>query len=118
VNDAVSAIVKAFDGIAVRARDESELQSAVSRVLAGAGIAFEEQVRLAPAERIDFMCGSVGLELKTKGGAAPLIRQLFRYAQHERISALVVVSTLRRLSGGVPAEIGGKQVFTIGVGAL
>lgn len=117
MNETAQKIMRAFDGYAVRAIEEAVLQDSVARVLRTSGIAFDEQVVLGPGERIDFLCGAVGVELKTKGGMAPLIRQLARYAAHERIEALVVISTLRRL-GAVPPSVGAKPVFTLTVSSL
>lgn len=117
MNASAESILRAFDGFAVRAVEESDLQEAVARILRGSRVEFDEQVQLAPGERIDFMCGSVGLELKTKGGVSPLLRQLHRYAAHERVSALIVVTTRRALAA-LPRAIGEKPLFSVGVGAL
>ena len=106
-----------FRGVTFLTRDEAELQHLVARELTRSGIEHEEQVKLGPGERIDFMCGAVGLELKTMGGLAPLIRQLDRYAESDRVAALVVLSTRRQLTF-LPSELRGKPVLGLPVGAL
>lgn len=113
----LDAIRATFRGVTVLAREESDLQARVRLELERSGIEHEEQVVLGPGERIDFMCGPVGLELKTKGGVAPLIRQLHRYAESERVAALVVISTRRQLTV-LPPELLGKPIVGLPVGAF
>jgi hypothetical protein len=113
----VDSIRATFRGVTFLTREEAELQHLVARELTRSGIDHEEQVKLGPGERIDFMCGPVGLELKTKGGLAPLIRQLDRYAVSDRVAALVVLSTRRQLTF-LPSELRGKPVLGLAVGSI
>lgn len=100
------------------AREEEVLQSTVRAMLFAEGIAYEEQVKLpGTLGRLDFLVGRVALELKVKGSLADLLRQLDRYAQSDRIDALVVVTTRRTLAR-LPAELRGKPVRVFVVGAL
>lgn len=112
------AIVKALANVAIRTTDELELNGAVRSLLDAAGIAYEAEVRLTERDRIDFLTdNAVGIELKTKGSTAALVRQLERYAQSERVDVLVVVTTLRRLTL-LPMTVHGKMVTAICVGGL
>lgn len=88
---------------------EALLQQGIERVLREHGIGHEREVRLAARDRIDFLVGDVGVECKVDGSLPSLIRQLERYALHERIGKLLVVSSRLRL-GGVPRELHGKRV--------
>lgn len=51
-------------------------------------------MRLDEAGRIDFLTADgVGLELKVKGSATDVLRQLERYAHAPHVSALLLVTT-------------------------
>ncbi len=113
----VEAIHSALTGHAIRTTDEGELGSAVAQLLTEAGVPFEREFRLSPRDRIDFMVGSVGVELKVDGSIAELIRQLDRYAKHDVVSGLVLVST-RRKHLYLPTELQGKRVTAICLGGL
>ena len=77
--------------------DEARLQEEIARVLREAGAGVEREVVLDTRCRIDMMIGSLGIEVKTKGGIAALIAQLGRYAEHEKVQELLAVVTARRL---------------------
>lgn len=89
---------------------ESELHAAVAKALGASPYTFIPEVVLSPEDRIDFLvAGCVGVECKVGGSPAEVLAQLHRYAQHERISALVLV-TARLRHRSVPAELNGKPV--------
>lgn len=74
-------------------QDEYDLHRLVADCLTAAGLHPAHEVRLAPHCRIDFLCGSVGVEIKRgKPERARLIRQLSRYGTCEQVEALVVVA--------------------------
>jgi hypothetical protein len=87
---------------------EADLVKAVSSVLAAAGCSFSSEVRLSARERLDFLVGPVGLELKVSSHAGPVLRQVTRYMQHDRVAELVLVTTCRRHV--LPPMVLGKPV--------
>lgn len=92
---------------------EAELQAGIAEVLTAAAIAHEREVALTARDRIDFLLASgIGLEVKIDGSALDLARQLLRYAAHERIAALLVVTTRARHTE-TPATLGGKPVRVV-----
>lgn len=113
----VEAIRRALAGRSVLTTDEVELSAAVAKLLTDAGVAFEREVRLSSRDRIDFMVGSIGVELKVDGTLAQILRQLDRYLQHERVSEVVLVST-RRKHMYVPSALRGKRIVPICLGGL
>lgn len=91
---------------------ETELQDGIGLALAEAGIEAEREVRLTLGERIDFMAGGVGIEVKVKGSRADLMRQALRYARCDEVSGLLIVTTLARHKG-VPEALNGKPVVVV-----
>ena len=73
--------------------DEYDLHALTAAALQDAGIEFEHEARLAPRCRIDFLAEGIGIELKRgRPEASAVLRQLTRYAQSERVEALVLVT--------------------------
>lgn len=90
-------------------KTEEDLYPLLAEVFEGAGLAYRKQAQLSPEDRIDFMLGTVGVEVKVKGGLAEVTRQLHRYAQHESVSGLVLVTSKARHTG-VPSWLNNKPV--------
>jgi hypothetical protein len=98
-------------------RDEDRLHAGIEQVLADGGVNATAEARLSGRDRIDFLAGPVGIEVKIAGSAADVTRQLRRYATHPEIGALVLVTTRAR-HRALPRQIGGKPlrvVFLSGV---
>ena len=73
-------------------------------------------MRLAPTDRIDFLLGGVGIEVKVDGSTAQILRQLRRYASSPQIEHLVLV-TNRARHRSLPAVIGGKPLRVVHINA-
>ena len=84
--------------------NEATLQAQIAAALELAGLPFEREAWLSARERIDFLVGPVGMEVKVKGGPTEIARQCARYCATGRISALVL-ATSRRI--GLPPELEG-----------
>jgi hypothetical protein len=91
--------------------NEIELQAGIARALDAADIAFEREAVLNDTDRIDFLVGDVGIEVKTKANTNPVIRQLHRYAQVPSIASLLVVTASMRLATALPTMLNGKNVY-------
>lgn len=90
---------------------ETDIHQWVGKRLAEAGLPCQHEARLAPGCRIDFLVGSVGIEIKKgKPDADSLRRQLARYAACDAVEALVV---LTQRSVPLPSTVLGKPVRTI-----
>lgn len=92
---------------------EAELQAGISEVLRAAGVVFESEVWIGARDRIDFLVGSVGVEVKIGGSPQNLIRQLHRYAQSERVSELLVVASRCKLAGAMPPALLEKPIVSM-----
>jgi hypothetical protein len=92
-----------------RFTDEKELQEGIARVLTLERLAFERELVLGSKDRVDFMVGAIGVEVKIGGGLAAVTRQLHRYAQHDRVEELLLVSSRMQLAN-LPPTLNGKPV--------
>jgi len=101
-----AAIATALRGFAFRFSTEAELQQGVAAALAERGIDAQPEARISARDRLDFLCGTVGIETKIKGSAADLLRQCQRYLRSDALSGLVVVASELRLSGFPPTLVG------------
>jgi hypothetical protein len=109
-------VVRALLGARFAPAPEASLQNAIALALGEAHIAFEREVELGPGSRIDFLVGSVGIEVKVDGSLSDVTRALHRYLSHERLSS-VVLATTRFRHRSVPREMQGKEVAFVRVGA-
>jgi hypothetical protein len=105
----VAAVIKAQR---YRYSGEAQLQEGIAGALAAAGITAVREVHLAGPDRIDFMAGALGIEVKVAGQSASVARQLARYAKSPEVEELMLVTTRAR-HRSVPREIGGKPVHVV-----
>src|SRR5688500_16154247 len=106
----IEAVTAAIRANAYRFATEDKIQRGIGAALTNAEIAHEREVRLGPADRIDFLVGAVGVEVKIGGGITPLTRQLTRYALSGRVEALILVTSKRRHAAQLPPALNGKPV--------
>lgn len=79
--------------------NERDLQDSIAVVLERREIPFAREVKLSDRDRIDFLVGlGIGVEVKLDGQLTELMRQLWRYAASEDLTALVVVTPKIRLA--------------------
>lgn len=107
---AVSAVSDLLAHYQIMGVAESVVQNQIERALRQEGVSFEREVELAPGDRIDFMVGSIGIEVKTKGTRPQIIRQLARYVSNDRVEGIILAATSRRILKSVPDEITGMPV--------
>lgn len=99
-----------LSGYRYRGACEDDYQQSVARVLEQEGVEHRREVRLSARDRIDFMVGALGVEVKMQGSTTRLLRQLGRYAEHEDVEELLLVATSTRLVRGIPERIHGVSV--------
>lgn len=113
VTDNIDLAAAVLSKYRVRCGSEADVQAAIAEILRAHGFDYRREVRLSPRSRIDFLLGDVGIEVKTRGGAVDLLRQVRRYLEHDAVAGLLVVSTITRLGAAVPARVNGKPVRTV-----
>jgi hypothetical protein len=96
----------------LRFTTEPDLQAGTGALLAAEGFTARPQARLGPLERLDFLVDGIAVELKVRGTASELERQVTRYLSHEEVRGVLVV-TNRARHRGLPREINGKPVWVV-----
>lgn len=109
------AVCDAITAHTYRYANEIDLHRGLEAAMRTAGLAPHPEVRLGSAGRIDFLAARVGIEVKVQGEAAPLLRQITRYARRPEIDAILVVTT-RRKHAVLPDQVEGKPVQVLVIG--
>jgi len=67
---------------------------------------------LGPKDRVDFWVEGSGIavELKTMGPLSKVVSQVARYAAHDSVHGVLLVTTSQRLARGMPDTLAGKPV--------
>lgn len=93
--------------------NEKRVQSGIEEVLRTAGFTFIREYRLSEQDRIDFYFpeAKIGLEIKIKGQALQVCRQLSRYARSNDIATLVLFSTRKFVQ--IPDTLNNKPIISI-----
>lgn len=112
MTDRMAEVVAAVRAHRYRFMDEVGLQAALAQVFASAGWAYEREVQMSATDRIDFLLGDLGVEVKVGGSTGALTRQAHRYVQHDRVGGLLVV-TSRLRHARLPPTISGKPVCVV-----
>ena len=97
-----------------RLGSEALLQEDVEARLRSAKIPFAREKVLGPADRVDFLVdGHIAVECKLRCGRKAMYRQLQRYARHDCVDALILVTLTPT---GMPADLLGKPVYVVSLG--
>lgn len=86
----IAAVLRGWDLLDT---DEYALQAGIEEAFRRAGIDYAREVPLTPRDRIDFVVGFTGVEVKVAGSIDGVRRQLRRYAVCKGIDDLVLVTT-------------------------
>lgn len=99
---------------------EARLQACLAEVFTKEGVSFTREERLGPGSRPDFWVEpGVCVEVKIKGSITSALRQVFRYAEHERVGALILVTAkARHALSNLPEEVAGKPLQVVYVGGF
>jgi hypothetical protein len=99
----------------LRASSEAALQESIRDTLTAAKLEFEREKPLGPKDRPDFLlaAGAVPIEAKARYPKKAIYRQLCRYAEHQGVDAIILVTGTAM---GMPAEINGKPIHVVSIG--
>jgi hypothetical protein len=88
---------------------ELEIQVAIGQLLQTAGIPAQREFRLSEKDRLDFFIDGLVIEVKIGGSAADVMRQVARYAEHEKVQGVLLVTTKARHT--LPDTFNGKPLL-------
>ena len=100
----------------LRASSEAQLQLSIAERLNQfeGDFSYKREVILSPKDRPDFIVdGGIVIEAKTKCARRTIWRQIARYAEHECVTALILVTGTAL---GVPPTASGKPIFYVSRG--
>lgn len=110
---ALDTILEVLRSARFRWTNEEDVQIGIAELLNGVGVEFKREARLGVRDRIDFLAAEgVGIEVKVAGTVSDLGMQALRYVAHERVKALVVVTTRARHTF-LPPTLQGKPVHVV-----
>jgi hypothetical protein len=91
--------------------NEKQLQSGMSKIFTLMNEQFISEYKLSEEDIVDFYwpAQKVAVEVKIGGSLSGLTRQIHRYAQHEAILGILVVSSKMKLIS-LPEEISRKPI--------
>lgn len=91
--------------------NEKDLQAGIGKVFRGMGEEFLAEHHLSDEDIVDFYFPGkkIGVEAKIDHSLSDLTRQLFRYAQHESILGILVVTSKARLAN-LPEDMNHKPI--------
>ena len=102
---------------APQTQDEYDLHGLAADALQHAGIDFRHEAPLAPRCRIDFLCGTVGIEIKrSRPDANAVSKQLKRYADSGKLTAIILLS--EKTAPNLPAFVSGIPVYSVSLQKL
>lgn len=114
----IEQILSAIKGQRFDLQNEKELQKQIGESLSSTGLIYSREHQLSKKDIIDFFLpdegkAGIGLELKIKGTAKAIYKQLDRYCQHHEITHIILV-TNRTM--GLPKLINNKPAYIINLG--
>lgn len=77
------------------------------------GVDYAREKPLGPKDRPDFLSGGVAIEVKKRCGKKDIWLQMQRYAWHDSVEALILVTGT---AVGMPEYINGKPVYVVSAG--
>jgi hypothetical protein len=90
--------------------NESELQQGIFQALTTGSFTVQREARFSEKDRIDFLVDyTIALEVKIGSTANEVVRQLSRYAQHEGIHGILLITS--RASHFCPGSLCGKPIL-------
>lgn len=119
VRIALNRLVQFCERQRLEMKNEKLAQQQMDERLLAAGYSFQREHRLSPSDIPDFLVTtqdgwSIVLEMKTRARRMQIFRQLERYALHENVHGIVLLSATAMI---LPAEINGKPAARASMGS-
>lgn len=96
---------------------ETDLQMRVEDALKDIGAEYHREFPLDGRNRIDFLVGDVGIEIKVDGSLTEVARQVHRYLGFQTVGSLLLITT-RGTHKKMARSMQGKELDILVVGGL
>lgn len=111
----ISQLIGIFHRHRIDLTDEKRAQADIEQAFIAAGVEFQREHRLSQADIVDFLVnGNIAVEVKIGGSRMAIYRQLERYAAHDAVTDLLLVSNVPIT---LPKTINGKGTAVAQLGA-
>jgi hypothetical protein len=97
----------------LRVSTEAALQSSIEAALVEIGDEYNREYALSAKDRPDFMVADVAIEAKARYNKRGIYRQLERYAEHDAVGAIILVTNTAL---GMPEYIKNKPIYVLPTG--
>ena len=109
-----SELISIIRSYKIQVNNESDVQRQLDGIFANSGIEYKREFVLDKRNRIDFIIGSIGIEVKIHGISAKRIYdQLNRYCFFEKISSIILITSQACI---MPDKINNKEIHVISLG--
>ena len=108
----VASLKKLLSNQAYTITEERLIQDKIEAVLNTKKVQHLREAHLTKRDRIDFLVGTIGIEVKLKTPVTQVTRQLHRYAQSDLISELLLITTSPSLAQ-IPKEFNNKPIHVL-----
>lgn len=115
MSETVQQVAKILRSAKLDLSSEKAVQEGIESLLKRESMMFDREFRLSDSDIIDFFIYGVGVEVKINSrNKVKIFRQLERYAKHEQITSLILVTSHPM---GLPETIMGKDAYLINISA-
>lgn len=107
-------LIKSYD---YNINNEKDFQDGIEMVLCDANIAYHREYFLSREDKPDFFLKPSGtaMEIKIKGSQMQILRQLKRYANHEQVKEIILITTKKI---NMPETLSGKPCHQVWITVL
>lgn len=112
-DQSTQAIIELIKSVKLQHSTEFLMQGDLYELFHSLGIPFEKEYQLSKTSTVDLFINGVAIECKVKGQPIQIHRQLERYALHDEVKAIILV-TAKFMN--VKPIINGKPAFCIHIG--
>lgn len=117
VSPSVDVVVDLIRSKRFRYANEDELQRGLAAALAESALSHAREAILDARNRIDFLVGAVGIEVKVAGNRHDVARQCNRYLRFDAVQGLVLVTCRVRHLGVLVTPPEGKEFRVVTLAA-
>jgi hypothetical protein len=110
---ALAALKNLIGTVQFRFSEEKYLQDGLQVIFQREAVVFWREHNLSFRDRPDFFLpfSGIAIEVKVNGATSAVLRQLERYATHDEVKAILLITT--RLRHQMPEQLNGKPVAVV-----